>query len=678
MTQLAEPRCAVLVGPYLSGKTTLLESLLSITGTIHRKGTVKDGNTVGDSSPEARSHDMSTELTAAPATYLEDQWTFIDCPGSVEFSQEAQDTLSIADIAVVVVEPETDRAVMLSPLLRFLDERNIPHMIFINKVDHTEASMSDVLAAYQTVSERPLVMRQVPIQDGEAIKGYVDLISDRAYNYKDGSASDLVEIPAELQESEQSARMEMLETLADFDDDLLTKLIEDVVPPKEEIYQFLKKDIADDKVVPVFFGSAENDQGVRRLLKALRHDTPGPEATAERLGIEAEGEAMAWIFKTVHAAHLGKLSLARVFRGAIKDNDTLNGAHASGMFRLTGEKHEKLSTAKLGEVAALGRMEGAKTGDILTPSGKAPEGLESFPEPLPPMYSAAISTEKSSDEVKLSEALAKVSEEDPSLSHENNPDTHELVLWGQGEMHLQIAADRFKNKFNLSSVTMKKPQTPYNETIAKPISQHARFKRQTGGHGQFGDVHVDIKPLPRGSGFKFESKVVGGRVPRQFIPAVESGAKEYLTSGPLGFPVVDLSVTLTDGQHHAVDSSEMAFKQAGRLAMSEGLPQCKPVLLEPISKVTISLPSEFTSKAQRVISGRRGQILGFDAKPGWKSWDEVSALMPRAEIHDLIIELRSLTFGAGSYTFEFDHMQELSGRDADQVVAARAEAKKAS
>jgi|TARA_Y100000031_G_scaffold69409_1_gene77121 elongation factor G len=294
------------------------------------------------------------------------------------------------------------------------------------------------------------------------------------------------------------------------------------------------------------------------------------------------------------------------------------------------------------------------------------------------MYSAAISTEKSSDEVKLSEAMAKIAEEDPSLSYEQNPDTNELVLWGQGEMHLQIAADRFKNKFNLSSVTMNKPQTPYNETIAKPISQHARFKRQTGGHGQFGDVHVDIKPLSRGSGFKFDSKVVGGHVPRQFIPAVENGVKDYLTSGPLGFPVVDLSVTLTDGQHHAVDSSEMAFKQAGRLAMSEGLPQCKPVLLEPICKVTISLPSEATSKAQRVISGRRGQILGFDAKPGWKSWDEVSALMPRAEIHDLIIELRSLTFGAGSYTFEFDHMQELSGRDAEQVVAARAEAKKAS
>jgi elongation factor G len=678
VTKLAEPRCAVLVGPYLSGKTTLLESLLSITETVHRKGTVKDGNTVGDSSAEARARQMSTELTAAPATYLDDQWTFVDCPGSVEFSQEAQGALSIADIAVVVVEPETDRAVMLSPLLHFLDSRNIPHMIFINKVDHVDATLSDVLAAYQAVSERPLVMRQVPIQDGETIKGYVDLISDRAYNYNSGSASDLVEIPTELQESEQSARMEMLETLADFDDDLLTKLIEDVVPPKEEIYQFLKKDIADDKVVPVLFGSAENEQGVRRLLKALRHDAPGPEDTAERLGIEAEGEPLAWIFKTVHAPHLGKLSLARIFRGAIKDNVTLGDTHPSGMFRLTGEKHEKLSEAKLGEVAALGRLEGAKTGNVLTPSGKAPDGLESFPEALPPMYSAAISTEKSSDEVKLSEAMAKIAEEDPSLSYEQNPDTNELVLWGQGEMHLQIAADRFKNKFNLSSVTMNKPQTPYNETIAKPISQHARFKRQTGGHGQFGDVHVDIKPLSRGSGFKFDSKVVGGHVPRQFIPAVENGVKDYLTSGPLGFPVVDLSVTLTDGQHHAVDSSEMAFKQAGRLAMSEGLPQCKPVLLEPICKVTISLPSEATSKAQRVISGRRGQILGFDAKPGWKSWDEVSALMPRAEIHDLIIELRSLTFGAGSYTFEFDHMQELSGRDAEQVVAARAEAKKAS
>ncbi|MDP7456663.1 MAG: elongation factor G [Alphaproteobacteria bacterium] len=678
MTKLAEPRCAVLVGPYLSGKTTLLESLLSITGTVNRKGTVKEGNTVGDSSLEARGRQMSTELTVAPATYLDDQWTFIDCPGSVEFFQDSQDALSIADIAVVVVEPETDRAIMLSPLLRFLDSRNIPHMIFINKVDTADASPSDVLAAYQAVSERPLVMRQVPIQDEDTIRGYVDLISDRAYNYKSGSASDLVEIPVELQEIEQSARTEMLETLADFDDDLLTQLIEDVVPPKEEIYQFLKKDIADDKVVPVLFGSAENDQGVRRLLKALRHDVPDPVATADRLGIEAKGEPLAWIFKTIHAPHLGKLSLARILRGAIKDNTALGSAHPSGMFRLTGEKHEKLGEAKLGEIAAMGRLEAAKTGDILTSSGKVPDGLESFPKPLSPMYSAAISTEKSSDEVKLTEALAKIREEDPSLSYEQNLDTHELVLWGQGEMHLQIASDRFKNKFNLSSVTMKKPQVPYSETISKPVSQHARFKRQTGGHGQFGDVHVDIKPLPRGSGFKFDNTVVGGHVPRQFIPAVENGVKEYLKSGPLGFPVVDLSVTLTDGQHHAVDSSEQAFKQAGRLAMSEGLPQCKPVLLEPICKVTISLPTEFTSKAQRVISGRRGQILGFDAKSGWKSWDEVSSLMPQAEMYDLIIELRSLSSGAGSYTFEFDHKQELTGRDADQVISARAETKKAS
>jgi len=266
--------------------------------------------------------------------------------------------------------------------------------------------------------------------------------------------------------------------------------------------------------------------------------------------------------------------------------------------------------------------------------------------------------------------MAKLTEEDPALSFTHNHDTGEIVLWGQGDIHLQLAMDRLRSKYNLP-VRSRAPAVAYRETIRKPISQHARFKRQTGGHGQFADVQVEIKPLPRGTGFAYDEKVVGGVVPRQFIPAVEVGVKEYLVQGPLGFPVVDVAVTLISGQFHAVDSSEQAFKTAGRMAMTEGMPKCEPVLLEPILQVTIAAPTEFTPKVQRLITGRRGQILGFDGRPGWDGWDEVKALMPEAEVHDLIVELRSLTLGLGFFTSNFDHLAELTGRLADRAIEIR-------
>ena len=275
------------------------------------------------------------------------------------------------------------------------------------------------------------------------------------------------------------------------------------------------------------------------------------------------------------------------------------------------------------------------------------------------------------DEVKVSGAVTKLMDEDPSLRFEHEDDTNQWLLWGQGEMHLRVAADRLKNRSGLS-INVERPKVPYKEAIRKGVSQHSRYKKQTGGHGQFGDVHIDIKPLPRGSGFQFDEKVVGGAVPRQFIPAVEAGVMDFLSKGPLGFPVVDVSVTLTDGQHHAVDSSELAFKTAGRMAMSEGLPKCNPVLLEPILHVDISVPSELTARVNSVVSSRRGQILGFDTRPGWQGWDILSAQLPQSEMHDLIIEIRSLTSGVGTFTWKFDHLQELQGRLADEVVEAYA------
>ncbi len=670
------PRCVALIGPYLSGKTTLFESLLYVTGAVHRKGSVKDGTTVGDSAPEARARQMSIELSAATTEYLGNEWTILDCPGSIEFVQEAKNVCMAVDAAVVVCEPVSERALTVAPILKFLDRNKIPHMLFINKMDMAHERVRDVMQAFQAISDRPLVLRQVPIQESDTITGYVDLVSERAYHYRPGEASDLIPIPDSIKDVEQEARTEMLESLADFDDTLLEELLEDVVPSKEEIYGNLTKDLRGDLIVSVFLGAAEHDHGTRRLLKALRHEVPSHEETCKRMGVEAGAGPLVGVFKTYHAPHTGKLSLARVWAGEVSDGMTLAGQRVSGLFRLMGANQTKLSKAGAGEVVALGRMEKTHTGDVLTPSARNDVEFPSV-EKFTPVYSAAVSVEKHSDEVKLMGALNRLIEEDRSLSVEQNPDTHELLLWGQGEIHLRIALDRLQSKYNLAA-NMQPPQVPYKETIRKSTSQHGRYKRQTGGHGQFGDVHLDIKPLPRGSGFDFSSKIVGGAVPKQYIPAVGTGVREYMVRGPLGFPVVDIAVTLTDGQYHSVDSSELAFKMAARIAMTEGLPSCAPVLLEPIFQVAISAPNEFTAKLQRLISGRRGQILGFGPKEGWSGWDELSAHFPQSEMRDLIVELRSLTLGVGTFDWSFDHLQELTGRLADQVIAGRKEEAEAS
>jgi elongation factor G len=662
-------RCAVLVGPYLSGKTTLLEAMLHSSGTTTRRGSVRDGSSVGDHAAEARARQMSTEINVANATYLGDKWTILDCPGSVELSFEAQQAMLAADVAVIVCEPEVERAVTVSALLRFLSRHNVPHMIFINKLDTASARVRDVLAALQSYSERPLVLRQVPLRDGDNISGYVDLVSERAYRYKPGQASDLVQLPAGFWDAEADTRTSLVEKLADFDDELLEKLLEDVQPTKEEIYEHLKKEVGAGQIVPVLVGAGLQDHGVRRLWKALRHDTPGAQAAAERLGIAASGEAMAQVIKTYHLPHTGKLSLVRVWRGQIAEGNVLNGTRVAGVVRITGAQQEKTPSAGIGEVVGFTRMEDIATGAVLTPSGKADPLPQ--PERPQPVFGLAIHAEKRGDDVKLSGAIAKLIDEDPALELEQNQDSREMVLWGQGDVHLQIAIDRLRNRHNLA-VVGHAATVPYRETIRKGAEQHSRFKRQSGGHGQFADITIQVKALPRGSGFEFKDSVVGGAIPRNFIPAVEEGIAEALKTGPLGFPVVDVHVNLITGQFHAVDSSDMAFKTCGRQAIQEALPKCDPFLLEPIDAVEISVPNAFTARVQRLVSGRRGQILGFDGKEDWPNWDVVRAHLPQSELHDLIVELRSLTLGVGSFSHKFDHMQELTGKPAEKVIASRA------
>lgn len=664
----AGPRMIAIVGPYGSGKTTLLESLLHMTGATTRKGSLTAGNTVGDSSAEARARHMSTEPNAAVTTWLGDQYAFLDCPGSIEFLHDTLAVIAAADAAVVVAEPDPAKAQLLQPFLKALDDAGVPHLVFVNKIDKAQGHIRDLLADLQPMSATPLVLRQVPIRENGIVTGYVDLALERAHVYREHAPSEVIEMPAGVADREREARFQMLEKLADYDDHLMEELLSDIEPPTDEIFADLARELREGLIVPVLIGSAERDHGVRRLLKTLRHDTPRIAATAARLGVA--GGDVAQVIRTSHSGQ-GKLSLVRVLSGALKDGATVFGADGGegrigGMFHPFGDKLAKVAAAAAGDLVALGRLDAIHTGDTLS----AAKGVAALKRAVPhePVHAMAIAVADRKDEVKLTAALAKLAEEDPSLIVRHDAELHELVLAGQGEIHLKVALERLASKFGLK-VTARTPRVPYRETIRGMLTQHARHKKQSGGHGQFADITIEIRPLPRGEGFAFEDRVTGGAVPRQFIPSVEKGVREALEKGAFGFPVVDVAVALLDGKYHDVDSSNEAFIIAGRQAIHEALPNCAPVLLEPVMAVEIAVPSAATSAVNGMVSGRRGHILGFDAREGWPGWDVVKAQVPQAELQSLIVELRSATQGVGGYTARFDHLAELVGRPADAALA---------
>jgi elongation factor G len=668
------PKCVAIVGPFASGKTTLLEAILARTGTISRQMTVASGQTVSDHSAEARAHQMSVEAGVASIDFMGEQITFVDCPGSVEFATEAGPVLAGCDLALVVAEADEKKIPALELILRELDSDGIPHMLFLNKVDKGDAGVRETLKLLQPASRTPLLLRQIPLRRDGVVVGYIDLALERAYVWREHADSELIPLPDDERAREVEARFAMLEKLADHDDQLMEQLLSEIEPPRDEVFDDLAADLREGNVMPVFIGSAEHGNGIMRLLKAIRHEAPDAASTRARLGIGENSGLVAQVLKTIHTPHGGKLSVSRVLSGKVTDAMELTTADGragkvSGIYRLFGKDQSKLSEASDGDTVALGKLEHIRTGDTVGAAKTSVTQLD-VPKMAEPVFSIAIEPKERKDEVKLSSALAKLHEEDPSLIVEQIPETGETIIRGHGEMHLRVAVERLEGKYQIA-LQHHKPRIPYRETIRKGTSVRGRHKKQSGGHGQFGDVVIDIKPLPRGSGFEFTDTITGGVVPKQYIPSVEAGVIDYLKSGPLGFPVVDVAVNLADGSYHTVDSSDMAFQMAARIAMKDGMAQCAPVLLEPIMKVSVSTPSDNTARITALIPQRRGQILGYDARPGWPGWDVVEALMPQSEISDLIIELRSATAGVATFTAGFDHMAELTGRHADEIVAAQ-------
>lgn len=661
-------RAIALVGPAGAGKTSLAEAIIHAAGASDRHGSVANGTSIGDSSPEARSRGGSTELNLYNFEYLGDGFALIDCPGSVGFAADGARAIALADLAIVVVDPDPARAPLAAPALRTLDELGIPHLIFVNRVDQAHGRIRDLLSALQPVSVEPLIARQIPIRDGDKITGFVDLALERAFQYN-GKDSEPVEIPSELQDREHEARNQMLEQLADHDDELLEQLVMEQTPSPERVLQDLARETSETLAVPVLFGSAESGWGIGRLLKALRHEAPGPEDTAARLEVS---DPALYVFKVHNGGTVGRLALARALGGRISEGSDLKTrggatARVGALFRMQGEKTQKVGEAANGDVVAIAKAETVEAGEWLS-SGTLPPP----PDVSLPSLNCTLAIEPADrkDDVKLAGALHRLLEEDSALVLEQDEDAHEMRLRGVNDEHLRTVLDRLKRRYGVE-VKSRAPTIGYRESIRKTVTQKGRHKKQSGGHGQFGDVVLEVKPLPRGSGFQFDDRISGGAVPKQWIPAVEEGVREAMRKGPLGFTVVDVAVTLVDGSYHSVDSSELAFRLAGRLAMAEALAAAGPHLLEPMHKVSIVCPSPSTSRVSSAVASRRGQMLGMAPRDGWTGWDRIDAIIPEAELSGLEAELRSQSQGLASYDSEFDHLAELNGPLAEKVAQQR-------
>ena len=665
-------RAVALVGPAGTGKTSLAEAILHASGAISRPGSVEAGSCVGDSSPEARARGGSTEINLSRFTWMDDPFVLVDVPGGAGFASDGLAALQSIDLALVVIDPAPERAALVEPTLRELDVLGIPHVIVINRIETARAgAIHALIGALQPLSREPLALRQIPIREDGHVTGYVDLALERAYRYRAGGASQPIAIPPEIEATERTDRAKLLETLADLDDAVLEALLMDEVPDTSVVMADLAEDTAHNRLVSVVLTSALTGGGVRRLLKLLRHETPGPEEAAARLGT---GEGV-HVFKITHGAPIGRLAYARVYGSALREGEELlvegEARRIGALFALQGDKTVKQAGASPGEIIGISKLDEAQAGMILGRKGAAPGTAPAVAYP-PRNAALAIGARDRKDDVKLAGGFHKLCEEDPTLEWLQDDATHETIVRGVSDDHLTVVLARLHRRYGVA-VDSRQPTIAYRESIRKGATQRGRHKKQSGGHGQFGDVIIEIVPRNRGEGFLFAERITGGAVPKQWIPAVELGVRDALEAGPLGFPVVDVAVTLTDGSYHSVDSSELAFRIAGRLAMSQALATAAPYLLEPICRITVDMPAGAGSRAGSVLSSRRGQILGLSPHPEWDRWERVEALLPEAALQGLDAELRSLSQGLARYAVTFDHLAELAGKQADEVVKTRKE-----
>lgn len=672
MSDISRIRNIAVVGSHHAGKTTLVESILSYCGAIGRKGSVTDGTATTDFEPECVNHAQSTTVGFAHCSADGIDMTLVDCPGFIDFFEETKLAISGCDAAVIVLDADPSRVAQTQMLVDYVESRKMPHLFVVNKMDRPGADFAATLAALQSSYGRHVVAEQWPIGAADSFKGYVDLADRTAHAY-DGDKDSEVEIPADLSDRAETARGELLEAMADFDDHLMEELLEGLEPPLDEVEKDLCAECSHDQIVPVLPAAGLSGSGVRSLVRAMEKWFPSPadapQVDAEGRPIEPkpDGPVVASVIKTTIHPQSGKLSIVRVIAGTLKSDATLTNiskggekVRSGGLYRLQGKKQEAIPEAGPGSLVAIARLESVATGDTLTENG--------FKILLPrvplsePVFAVAIKPKDRMDEAKISQMLARIVDEDPALRLERAPITNELLLLGSGEQHVGIAVERLTRKFKVE-VSTAAPAIPYQETITAGTEVHSRYKHQTGGHGQFGDVWLRFQPRDRGNGVTFEEKIVGGVVPRQFIPAVEKGVREALMHGSIGgYPVTDLHVILFDGAYHDVDSSEQSFKTAAGMGVRDALAKCNPVVLEPIVHVRVTVPTAYTSTVIQQITGKRGQILGMNPVENNPGHDVVEADVPQVELSRYITELRTATQGLGTYSWRHERFDPVPGK----------------
>ncbi len=668
---ISRVRNIAIVGSHHAGKTTLVEAILAHCSAIPRKGSVTEGTTTTDYEPECIDHAQSTTVGFAHCSCGGVDLTLIDCPGFIDFFEETKLALAGVDAAVIVIDAEPSRIVQTQMLVEYLESRRVPHLFVVNKLDRPGADFAATLEQLQSCYGRHVVAEQWPIGAAETFKGYVDLAERKAYLYG-GDKTEETEIPADLTDHVEEARGQLLEAMADFDDHLMEELLEGLEPPQDEVQKDLCRECSHDQIIPVLAAAGLPGHGVAALVQAMEKWLPSPadppQVDAEGRPIEpkSDGPLIARVIKTIVHPQSGKLSVVRVIAGTLKADATLTNisrnsekVRSGGLYRLQGKKQEAITESGPGTIAAIARLENVATGDTLTENGY--KVLLPRVPPSEPVFAVAIKPKDRMDEAKISQMLARIVDEDPALRLERAPITNELLLLGSGEQHVTIAVERLTRKFKVE-VSTAPPAIPYQETISAGTEIHSRYKHQTGGHGQFGDVWLRFQPRERGNGVTFEERIVGGVVPRQFIPAVEKGVREALQHGSVGgYPVTDVHVVLYDGAYHDVDSSEQAFKTAAGMGVREALPKCNPVVLEPIVRVTVTVPATYTSSVIQQLTGKRGQILGMNPadKPGH---DVVEADVPQVELSRYITELRTATQGLGTYSWRHERFDAVPGK----------------
>ncbi|MDW4548913.1 elongation factor G [Defluviimonas sp. D31] len=640
-------RCITVLGPSQSGKTELVRALAAL----------EDGHPRS----EAAGH-----LNLTRFAFMGEDWCALDVAGGPEFARMGGAALLAADAAVLCVAPDPDEAVLAAPWLRAVEAANLPCFLFINRMDTPKGRVRDIVAALQTYSGHPIVLRQIPIREGGEIVGAVDLISERAWRYREGQSSQLVEMPKSEAEREHEARAELLEQMSDYDDALLEELIEDREPATGALFEIARRETQDRAVVPAFLGSASHRNGIHRLMKALRHEVPDVSALKARLGAD---KALAVGFHAQIRKHLGKCVILRALDGGVAAGKQLGGDGLGGLAGLGGKAG--LDHLEPGEVGVSVKSDQLDSGRIFTAA--AAEPVPDWARGCPPPLARIVTPAHERDEVRLSAALSRLAEADPMLRLAQDPLSGHALLNLQGVMHERQTLATLAEDFGIEVAT-EVPDPQYLETISSGAEEHYRHRKQSGGAGQFADVAITVRPAGRGEGFQFEEVVKGGAVPRNYIPAVEEGAREALDKGPLGFPVTDLAVTLTDGKHHSVDSSDFAFRTAGRMALREALTKAGPVLLQPIERVAIHVPSVYSGAMVSMISSLKGQVLGFDGDPDFRGWDIFRALLPASAEEDLVMALGSATQGTAWHETEFDHYEEIYGKEAERISREHATA----